>query len=75
MIDIKRYIYGQRKGNLNLGRTSFSHEKNIGIVPRYIVMCGRLKIKKEYPILKWKVIKNAVNIGLATTIACFAMRS
>ena len=50
MIEIKRYILGQRKGNIRLGTITIervSPTRNIGIVPRYLVMCGRSKIKKE----------------------------
>ena len=48
--EIKRNILGRRKGNLILGTITIervSPTRNIGIVPRYIVMCGRSKIKKE----------------------------
>ena len=50
MIEIKRYILGRRKANLRLGSITIervSPPRNIGIVPGYLVMCGRLKIKKE----------------------------
>ena len=51
------YILGRRKGNLRLGTITterVSPSRNIGIVPRYLVMCGRSKIKKGIdPILKY----------------------
>ena len=50
VMKIRRYILGQRKGNLKLGTITIervSPTKNIGIVPRYLIMCRRLKIKKE----------------------------
>ena len=61
MIEIKRYILGRRKGNLRQGTITIervSPTRNIGIVPRYLVMCGRSKIKKGIDlILEWEVIK------------------
>ena len=48
VLRIKKYILGPHKENLNLGTTIIelvSHTKNI--VTIYLIMCGRLKIKKE----------------------------
>ena len=46
----KKVYFGSTQGEFKTRyynhRTSFSHE-NIGIVPRYLVMCGRSKIKKK----------------------------
>ena len=50
VIKIRTYILGQRNGNLKLGTITIdrvSPTKNIDVVPRYLIMCGRLKIKKE----------------------------
>ena len=45
----KRYTLGRRKGNLRLGTITIkrvSPTRNIGIVLRYLVMCGRSRITK-----------------------------
>ena len=74
----KKYILGQRYGNLKLGTITIervSLTKNIGISTTLSSYVWEVKDKKGIdPILKWEVIKNAVNIGLASKIACFAMR-
>ena len=49
IIEIKRYTLGRRKGNLNLGTITIkrvSPTRSIGIVLRYLVMCGRSRIAK-----------------------------
>ena len=61
MVKIKKYILGPPRERLNLGTTIIElvfPTKNIDIVPVYLIMCGRLKIKKGIdPILKWEVVK------------------
>ena len=57
----KKVYFGSTQGDLRLGTITIkrvSPTRSIGLVPRYLVMCGRSRIKKGIdPILKWEVIK------------------